>query len=423
MEIPLLRESQTFADRLREAVRVIDESKYYRNRRINWSYRYCEAYYAAEAVHFCRSPAEYVKGELNSPPQISDVFSEPIRPRQLAGICLKVFAHWTFAIIGKLVGYRRSTGLDVYRKCYVDDIELAFDPLANGILRVVFPFPLSVGRQWRYCRHLQKQALPFRLDGNRYVLRDLIALLVTRNVRALMRLESRAEIRTARQVLMEGFSRIELSDEFNIGSLDFCRTLSRAGVPIINSAHGIGKYFPIHSYSQFNILNSKQKQYYKSERPCKYEYFKLYTTYGSQSGAEHARKLKNSKINIIFLSQVVDNGNWIIFSEERKLIEYITPILNDYKNVSLNFKPHPNASHVSYKGKWKIIYDLKEINQLDNRIFISFFSTCHIDDRFQGKKYLIRTELIHPEIAYDDNGDIFDIKGIEKIITKNGGVS
>lgn len=417
MEVPLLRESQAFADRLSEAVDSFGENIYHRNRRINWSYRYCEEFYAAEAALFCRNPAEYIKKSVDVPPQISDVFSKSISLRQLISVCFKVFAHWAFLTIGKIINNGRRNDLYIYRKCYVDDIELAFDPSADGVLRAVFPFPLSAARQWQYCRYLRRQALPFRLDGNHYALCDLVALLRQRDVRALMRLESRAEIRNARKLLLERFSRVELSDEFNIGSLDFCRILSRGGIPIVNSAHGIGKYFPVHRYRKFNVLNSKQKNYYQAEGVCIYNYFRLHTIYGINADLENKNDSKISgSINLIFLSQAIDGGNPIISNEENKLLNHITSIADKYDNLILSYKPHPNSKSRLNTNGWKIINDINDINILSNKILFSFFSTCHIDDRFHGRKYLIQTEIIRPEIAYDDEGDILNIFDIENLL-------
>lgn len=67
-EIPLLRESAVYASRLVGAARRFAETSYHFHRRVNWSYRYDEAFYAGEVKAFEADADGYLRGEAQSPP-------------------------------------------------------------------------------------------------------------------------------------------------------------------------------------------------------------------------------------------------------------------------------------------------------------------------------------------------------------------
>ena len=198
VEIPLLRESVAFSARLRDATRRFAEPRYQHHRRVNWSYRYDRGFYAREAARFVEAPDAYLSGRLAPDMELADVYALRLSARQTVTTLLKVLAHLAFHALGRFAdGAFRRRGIPIYRKCYVDDIELVFDPAEAGVVRAVYPFPINLARQLRYLRWLRRNGLRFKLDGNPYLLGDVVRFVARRDVRSLMRLESRAQIRQA----------------------------------------------------------------------------------------------------------------------------------------------------------------------------------------------------------------------------------
>lgn len=414
VEIPLLRESATFASRLLTAARDFAESRYHFHRRTNWSYRYSEAFYAQEASLFRHAPQAYVRGQVEQPPQVEDVYARALRPRQLILVLLKVAAHTLFRVCGRLADHRvRADGLRIYRKAYVDDIELVFNPREPGVLRAVYPFPISLSRQWRYVRFLHQRGLRFKLAGNPYRTKDLWRLLVRRDVRSLMRLESRAQVLHARHVAALGVQLVQLSDEFDIGSLDFARALAHHAVRVVNSAHGVGKYFPVHAYQEFCVLTQRQTHYYHGVRPCIYVQRQLNDA--ARTGTPSVAIGPSGDpgvIHLVLLSQTFAGVSEVIAHNEERVVQRLHSEFKSEPRVQLQYKAHPNSSRQTPPTGFQQIANVDAINGRVGTLFVSFFSTCQIDPAFKGHKVLLRGEWIYPEISFDDTETILDDAGL-----------
>jgi hypothetical protein len=405
IEIPLLRESATYARRLIQAAQSFAESRYHFHRRINWSYRYSEIYYSHESTLFQAMPDEYIRGDVSAEPQLEDVYTKHLNGKQIFTVVMKVIAHTLFALVGRLADYGvRRAKVGIYRKAYVDDIELVYDPVQPSVVRAVYPFPINLQRQLRYLRFLHRQGYRFKLAGNPYGIRDFIRFLRQRSVRALMRMESRAQIRHARDVAALGVHTVQLSDEFDIGSLDFVRTLSRFGVSGENSAHGVGKYFPVHAYQTFFVLTKRQIDYYIASRHCTYHLRQL----NDLSEAIPPNAL-DSGHDLVLLSQSFGGGDNLINHAETLLVQRLQHDLSTVQNLRLHYKPHPNHPNPLPPPGFALLKEITSINGRPGTVFLSFFSTCHIDPKFKGKKFLISANLIHPEISFDDTEEIVDI--------------
>lgn len=423
IEIPLLRESAAFAARLIEAASRFGDAKYQFHRRINWSHRYDEAFYEQEADFFRSAPDAYLAGHQHTMPQLVDVFVQKLRPKQVVRVLMKVAAHWFFHALGSFsVTVIRMKGIHIYRKCYVDDIELVFDPEEIGVVRFVYPFPISVRRQLRYLRFLREKGYRIKLAGIPYSPRDLVSFLARRDIRSLQQLESRAQVRHAHQVVALGIKTIQLSDEFDIGSIDFARTLARFPVRVINSAHGVGKYFPVHAYQEFNVVTERQAQYYHAVRPCCYTLRTLNDKaakggaglrQGNMSGSNH-----NQAIKFVFLSQVFDGVGEVIASNEACAVARLNAEFAGLPEVRLLYRPHPNKHKPLPPEGFELLLHLEEVNGHLGTIFASFFSTCQIDPSFKGRKVLLRGELIYPHIAFDNSETILDLDGLVEMITR-----
>lgn len=398
VEIPLLKEAVAYAARLTRAVEALGESKYIAHRRINWSHRYADEFYASEAAAFMHDSVGYLSDRLGSTLQLEDVFEKRITVSALGAIAVKVVAHRIFAFVGMLQARRRGAA-KIYRKCYVDDIELVFDPEAQDTLRAVYPFPLSIRRQIRYLRRLRREGRRFRFAGHTYLLGDFVRLLRRRDLRSLMRLEARAQLVHARNIAKLGYRKVEMSDEFNLGSLEFARTLDRLGIDNVNSAHGAGKYLPVHAYRKFITLTEIQKSYYTAVLPCEYELRKLNDT-APISGAVAAPS-HGPAIQVVLLSQTFPGLTGIVRDHESSIVERLAGEFAADPAVELLFRPHPTQGDRPSPPGFRTLDSLASVNGRPGTVFVSQFSTCQIDPTFKGYKILVRGPWIHPEIAFE----------------------
>lgn len=411
-KIPLLKESAAYAQRLLGAARGFGEPMYQFHRRVNWSHRYSRRFYAREAECFMAAPEDYLAGRPGKAPDLPDVFTQRLRLREIAVAFAKVAAHWLFLALGRMgVGSGRHHGLDTYRKAYVDDIELVFDPAEPGVLRAVYPFPLNAWRQLRYLQELRRRGYRFRLAGIPYTLRDVAHLALRRDVCSLMRMESRAQIRHARCLHAAGFQRFQLSDEFDMGSLDFARTLRHLRVSVVNSAHGVGNYLPVHAYEIFETLTMKQQRYYLAARSCRYVLRRL-----NDIGPPADTNPSGGTIDLVVLGQTSKRISEIVVAAETSATVAISAALGGVPGIRLWYKPHPNATKPSAPAGFQFLSRLDQVNGRPGTVFVSLFSTCQIDPNVKGTKVLLREGLIRPEIIFDESETIVDVDGLVVLV-------
>jgi hypothetical protein len=416
VEIPLLRESVQFRERLQAGTINFRDSRYRALQRLNWSHRYATDFYQAEAQLFALDAKRYLEQDKLPPAKLEDVFSQPVSGSEVVRTCVKVIAHRLFRLFGQVVQMLHPLPqFDTYRKCYVDDIELVFPPNEPGVLRFVYPFPLSLQRQWRYLRSLKRVGTRFALTGNPYGWADLFRFVRIRDVRTLVRLEHRAQIAMARQLRAMGVCRIQVSDEFNLGSLSFTRCLRHWGVKVINSAHGVGKYLPAHAYEEFHLLTRQQARYYVSTLPCAYSIRPLNIN-SANVGAPVGSGTPTDRIRLVYLSQSFPNVAPIVAENEELATSMIASGLESRTGVELLFKPHPTEIDRPPPKGFEQLKSLDTVNGQQGTVFVSQFSTCQIDPNFQGEKYLLRGRLIHPEISFDDVENILTVKQLVDLL-------
>ncbi len=418
IEIPLLRESVQFRERLEAGAGKFLDSRYRSLQRLNWSHRYATGFYQAEAELFAQDSQRYLERDKLPPAKLEDVFSLRVSPREVVRTCVKVIAHRMFGLLGQAQQVlRQQPHFDTYRKCYVDDIELVYPPNEPGVLRFVYPFPLNLQRQWRYLKSLNRAGIRFALTGNPYGWTDLFRFICLRDVQTLMRLENRAQIVMAKQLRAMGIGRIQVSDEFNLGSLSFARCLRRWGVKVINCAHGVGKYLPAHAYEEFHILTRKQGQYYVSALPCTYS-MRLLNIKSADVDAPAAGSAPDDRLRLVYLSQTFANVAPIVADNEQLATSVIASGLEPRTEIELLFKPHPTDIDRPPPKGFKQLQSLVSVNGRQGTIFVSQFSTCQIDPNFQGEKYLLRGRLIHPEISFDDVENILTPKQLVDMLVR-----
>ena len=411
IEIPMLRAAAAYANRLLSAASKFGDSRYLFHRRVNWSYKFSNVFYQAEADAFLHAPESYLAGNHDSEPRLEDIWGLRLSTRQTVLVLMKVMAHWLFRVAGALTATRSALySAKVYRKGYVDDIELVFPAAQPSVLRAIHPFPINLGRQWRYLKYLREKRYPFKLDGYPYCLVDLIKFLTSRTLRSQMRLEARAQIRHAFGVARSGVHTVQISDEFDIGSLDFCRALRRCGLKVVNSAHGVGKYLPVHAYEEFHVITDRQAQYYRAIYTCRY----IKRVLNDKVAEQVSLPVENttSGISLVFLSQVFNGVSEIVFRNERKTVQRLSEEFEASSAIRLLYRPHPNCHQPVIPKGFELLKELNAVNDRHGTIFVSLYSTCQIDPAFKGEKILVRGELIYPEIVFDDSERVIDLDGL-----------
>lgn len=413
----MLRQSRAFVQRLARATQVHGLTRYHLHRRINWHHRYDSDFYQSEASLFTADVDSYIEDKCPAEPRVADLYSQRVRPRTLLVSLAKIFAHSLFLLLGSLAaGRHRNAGLHIYRKAYVDDIEIVYDTAQPSVLRAVYPFPVSVRRQWRYLIHLWRKGYAWQLTGNRYGVRDILCLLVKRDLRSLQRMESRAQIRSALAIAKAGFKTTQLSDEFDLGSLDFCRTLSRNGLHVVNSAHGVGKYLPVHAYREFHILTGRQREYYTATRDCIYSRRLLNGRAPAVAGVQ-SRDIATdtSRINLVFLSGRSSRGigEEFLALNESAALSRLGPAFGTSEGVRLLFRPHPNNHNPIAPPGFELLTTLDTVNGQASTVFVSYSSTCQIDPAFDGRKVLIRGQFMYPETWFDSTEEMMSLDELD----------
>jgi hypothetical protein len=188
---------------------------------------------------------------------------------------------------------------------------------------------------------------------------------------------------------------IQLSDEYDLGSLDFVRYLDRKEIRVVNSAHGIGKYLPFHSYRQFEIISERQREYYHPIRPCTYTFRRL----NDLTPVSHLRPA-DGVANIVLLGQASE-GEDFIGENEIRILDILGKNFAGRTDTRLFYKPHPRRKVPLASPGLQRVQDVGQVNGQPGTLFMSMFSTCQIDPNFKGTKILVETETIRPEIYFD----------------------
>jgi hypothetical protein len=255
----VVKQNNIFVDRLIDACSKYEDSKYKLHNRINWTFKFDGNFLDSEYKLFLKNSDDYLKGKNLPVTTVVDIFEVRVSLAILLRVIMKVLCHFLFRIISYS---QRSKKCETYRKAYVDDIESAYPIMSDFVVKWIYPFPMGFNRQISYVIKLHKERQKWRLAGLPYQLYDLLMLIRKQTFNYYYRLESKAQILHARELKNFGFTNIELSDEFEIGSLNFAKAARRIGLSVENSAHGAGAYMPIHAYTKFRTITSKQIKYY-----------------------------------------------------------------------------------------------------------------------------------------------------------------
>ena len=412
-EIPLITQSLPYAMLVDAWVKSGAYSKYRHKILVNFCTQYNLIDFSGKDFGFDTN-YDYAKNKSFS----GEPFDDRLLDARLGGgsflkVLLKCVVHTAFRVIGNFSMLYQARNFHIVRKCFVEDVESLFDETDN-VLRLVFPFPMSVIRQLSYLKYLVRSSIPFRLDGLHYSYSDLVKFCCRRSYRNLLRLESRASLRYA--IALGGNYRylrtVQCSDEYDYFSFVFSRYFQRKNVLVHNSAHGVGKYLPYHSYGQFDVLTKAQLDYYR-------EFNVKALTVRPIASSHSSSTMLDALGAVVLLGQQSSNRYSYISDSEHEIIQVLGKLSLMYDKIRFYYKPHPNLGNA-------LPFKSKKISVIKGRLcsknprkcifYFSLYSTCQIDNSFVGNKMLIETNSVNPRFVYGEYEPIVRVEELESYL-------
>ena len=102
-------------------------------------------------------------------------------------------------------------------------------------------------------------------------------------------------------------------------------------------------------------------------------------------------------------------GESLLVSHEAAAFRRLGAEFDSSTAVRLLYRPHPNNHDSTPPPGFKLLATLEPVNGQPNTVFVSYNSTCQIDPAFQGRKILIRGELMCPETWFDTSEEMMDL--------------
>lgn len=398
---PLFSQVRGYADGIERQIRATVSSRYQRRRLVNFFHRFDDSYRDAEEALFLSDPGRY-SHKAGSSSINQDLLATRLPGRLVVRQVLKTLAHWAFRIAGSLQSSAVDrTAYTRLRRCYVEDVEALFGTDAE-LLRLIYPFPLSVARQIRYVRLLRNEGKSYTLAGLPYAFSELLTLVAAGTYGHLLRMEARAQIRHARE--MSAFPKlhtIQTSDEYDFGTIYFCRSLRRRRITILNAAHGISKYLPNHEYDEFDALTQEQISFYDNYNACRFRIRQL-------TPPPPNNAYESNVTTVVLLGQYSRNMSDLLKDAESQMLDIVTEVASRNKNVRFLYRKHPNNDSDVTLAKGIELSDGRLLAG-NNVIQFSLYSTCQIDPNFVGCKFLVETKFIKPQFAYGSEEPIIQI--------------
>lgn len=404
---PLFDQTLHYADQICSQVERMNLGVYHARRMVNYVYRFDSYYFDSEQQRFLDDPDGY-QGSGASNPIDAHLLDKPLGRSLLLSQVLKVLAHQGFRLIGWLQSRSlNKSEVSVLRRCYVEDVEALFSSNDN-VLRYIYPFPLSPGRQWRYIKSLRAANRQFVLSGLPYAVGDVWRLLWHRTHRQLLKMEARAQIRHAFETRQyPALQVVECSDEYDFGSIYYSAALRRRAVTVRNSAHGISKYLPHHAYTVFDVLTEAQQHYYE-------RYNRVRTQVRALSVGNHRTLPRPDKTVVVLLGQYSQIISPLVLNAEKQMLDVLSAVGSRYPHVELYYKKHPNNDVGGEVPENVQLADNRIITGNPARIIqFSLYSTCQIDPSFIGYKFLVESRFIKPQFAFDDQEPIVKIDDLD----------
>ncbi|MBC3242138.1 hypothetical protein HU723_23440 [Pseudomonas lurida] len=312
-------------------------------------------------------------------------------------IAMKVILNRLFRLIPSRVQISPSVV-----RGWVDVTEAMYSKEVFSSSLLLYPFPFGMSRQFRFFRSIKKRGGKVRFSGLPYSFSGLWKLLVAKDKGDLtvVRIETSAFQCYAQELISKGVRTIYTSDEFEVASIAMYECLIKAGVTVINTAHGVGLYSPHVAYSEFKGVNATQSAFYHQR--C--------------SGLKPSlRKSKNTKLPLASADQsrflppavVLLDQNFLAFNcvaESNALIRTQQILENFCSSAEVPFfiKVHPNSSPTGLSHGSVRIKDWAAISAF-RPIFVTVNSTAFYDVQGYGPILVCDEPSFLPEIYFGED--------------------
>jgi len=323
---------------------------------------------------------------------------------------VKMILHLFYKALSKKIKYKKNI-----IKTYVEDTINFYPEELKTSTIMIYPFNLNFKRQQNFIKYCKKNypgsytrmGLPYR------PIKYLYSLLTNFSLdEKIVFFEKDAYTRHAKELLNLSIDKLFTLDEFEAASFVMNENLLQNKVYVMNKTHGVGGYCLFLAYSDLEVYTSKQMQRYKKWNP------KINISFQDLDINKLEGNTKTDKsIQIVFIhGNMSACGLEYEESLEEDIILQTKKICDDLK-ISFFIKYHPNTTEL-YKEKYlnQKIETLKSIDNLDNPLFITIFSTSFYDFLKFGPFIFVSDELLNPCDIFGDDIEYININMICKTI-------
>lgn len=332
-------------------------------------------------------------------------------------IAMKVILNRVFRLIPSRVQISSSIvrgWVDVTEAMYAKEV------FSSSLL--IYPFPFGIARQFRFFKSIRRRGGKVRFSGLPYKLSGLWRLLVLqgRGDVDIVRIEVLAYQCYAQELIRKGVKVIYTSDEFEVASIAMYERLMKAGVTIINTAHGVGLYSPYVAYSEFKGINSTQSIFYQKRYSGLKPSLRISKNTNLPLAPAHASRALPPAV--VLLDQ-----NFLAFNcvAESNALVKTQRILEEFcsaAKVPFFIKVHPNSSSAEQLPGLVRVKDWSAISGF-RPIFVTVNSTAFYDVQGYGPILVCDEPSFLPEIYFGEDLLVYRYETLtetlEKLITED----
>ena len=251
---------------------------------------------------------------------------------------------------------------------------------------MVYPFALKVMRQVRFIRWCRREGVKTSLAGMPYPVLGILGRLLRRHANDLVlaQAEIQANAGHAQELLRRAPRRLLTSDEFETASFVLYEPLLRAGVEVVNTAHGVGNYCPHIAYSEFRVLTLSQSNFYALRNPH-IRYTALATEKRQIKGLSDYAAARGKPVALVLIHQpfevsplkAEESVQWRLDAELARVAQVLC-LQYRVKMHPNHRKPRNGVVHRSFQGE--AVFDWSALDAF-RPIFVTINSTVFFDAR------------------------------------------
>ncbi|MCI8210386.1 hypothetical protein AUC61_12640 [Pseudomonas sp. S25] len=293
-------------------------------------------------------------------------------------IAMKIIFHRVFRLIPSRV--RTS---DTVVRGWVDVTEAMYPEEVFESTLMLYPFPYGVARQFRFFRSMRRRGAKVKFVGLPYPFISLARLLLGGNKldAHIVRLETLAYQRYARELIAMGVREVRTSDEFEVGAVAMYERLMDGGVEVVNTAHGVGLYSPYVAYSEFKGVNIAQSNFYRQRCPRMNP--GLRRSKNSTLPLASADAARNLPPAIVLLDQNFMVFNCVAEAEALAETQRLLEAFCTSAKLPLFIKIHPNSAPTEQSDHVRQVRDWADLAGY-RPVFVTINSTAFYDVQGYG---------------------------------------